>query len=522
MARGSAQRVRIADVGHLGRLIDDLASNEAIALGALHMDLPEQVKITTKQQLNGLTAPHVIARTSDNIVFVSGRSAFALLDHDTKGIPPDIALRLKQEGGFWPALVSVLPALTNVAHLTRASTSAGLLRIDTRERVPGSDGLHVYVQVQDGSDIERFVKTLHERCWLAGLGWMMVGAGGQLLERSIVDRMVGAPERLVFEGKPVLSPPLAQDQQSRRSIVADGKALDTVVACPPLKISEASKLRDLQAKETHRLSPERARARSAYIKEQTARIVQRTGITAEEAAKAVQRQCDGVLLPQFVLPFDDQNLEGVTVADILADPFRFEGATLADPLEGVDYGRGKAKIMLRADGTPWIHSFAHGRTVYELKLDYRAVRAAIEKAPSEAAHEAFVKLAVVADLDDVELDRLVDLTKQRTGVGVRTIRSKFRVAQQENKKQRAKESEERRRAERRDPRPQIDEPPDDAEWLPQMQVLNDVLGSSSAPLPPMRDIEGVVTRIRKISIKGMHAFTSSDANAEEEERSEET
>ena len=50
-----------------------------------------------------------------------------------------------------------------------------------------------------------------------GFGWYMVGAGGQLLERSIVDRMVGAPERLVFEGAPVLDPPLAQDQESRRA-----------------------------------------------------------------------------------------------------------------------------------------------------------------------------------------------------------------------------------------------------------------------------------------------------------------
>jgi hypothetical protein len=40
-----------------------------------------------------------------------------------------------------------------------------------------------------------------------------------------------------------------------------------------------------------------------------------------------------------VLPFDDEELAGVTVADVLADPARFEGATLADPLEGVSYGQ---------------------------------------------------------------------------------------------------------------------------------------------------------------------------------------
>ena len=34
--------------------------------------------------------------------------------------------------------------------------------------------------------------------------------------------------------------------------------------------------------------------------------------------------------------------------------------------------------MRRADGTPWIHSFAHGRTIYELKHDAASVRKAME------------------------------------------------------------------------------------------------------------------------------------------------
>ena len=46
----------------------------------------------------------------------------------------------------------------------------------------------------------------------------MVGAGGQLLERSIVDRTVFAGERLAFEGSPVLEPPLVQDQASRQAV----------------------------------------------------------------------------------------------------------------------------------------------------------------------------------------------------------------------------------------------------------------------------------------------------------------
>jgi len=85
-------------------------------------------------------------------------------------------------------------------------------------------------------------------------------------------------------------------------------------------------------------------------------------------------------LPDLVLPFDDEEFAGCTVADVLADPDRFEGATLADPNEGPDYGHCVAKILRRPDGTPWIDSFAHGRTVYELKYDAAAVRSAIQKA----------------------------------------------------------------------------------------------------------------------------------------------
>jgi hypothetical protein len=105
----------------------------------------------------------------------------------------------------------------------RRSTSAGLFRTDTGEKIAGSDGIHTYVLIKDGADSERFLKALHQRCWLCGLGWLMTGAAGQLLERSIIDRAVGRPERLVFEGPPALIPPLEQDQESRRPIVHEGR-----------------------------------------------------------------------------------------------------------------------------------------------------------------------------------------------------------------------------------------------------------------------------------------------------------
>ena len=63
----------------------------------------------TKQKLNG--QPDVIARTSSNIVFRKERPALALIDFDTKGMPPDVASEMERLGGFWPTLLSILPGL---------------------------------------------------------------------------------------------------------------------------------------------------------------------------------------------------------------------------------------------------------------------------------------------------------------------------------------------------------------------------------------------------------------------------
>jgi hypothetical protein len=443
MARGDARRVEIGSVDQLAGLIEQLPPNQAIALGALRTGLPDKVKVVTKAKLlNGAAQPNIIARTGNDIIYRKGQPAFALLDYDTKGMPDDIAAELKRRGGFWEALVSVLPALRDVARVVRRSTSAGLSRSDTGEQLAGSDGLHVYLLVKDSTDIERFLKALHERCWLAGLGWMMVGAAGQLLERA----------------------------------------------------------------------PERAKAHAAFVERQAKRIIERTSMPMRAATRIVVRQCEGILLPSVELSFDDEEFAGSTVADILNDPDHFEGATLADPLEGVEYGRCKAKVMRRPDGTPWIHSFAHGRTIYQLRFDASAVRAAIEQADNDAAVRTFIEFAVAAELDDQELEELRNLAAARNGINKRTITGMLKGAQRQHAEQHAELERKRHVAERSDPRPLIEIPAIDAPWLPQMDVLNEAL---AADKPPTRDIDDVIAQVRKLPVPNTHAFTQTHSNTEE-------
>jgi hypothetical protein len=514
MSRGTAHRTPVSDIEQLGALIGMVRSDQAIALGSLRAGLPHEVEIATKRAINGDARPGIISRTADNIVFRPGQQGFVLLDYDTKGMPSEVAERLDREGGFWPAIISLMPGLASIARVSRASTSAGLYRKDTDVAVPGSNGLHVYLAVKDVADSARFLKTLHDRCWLAGLGWFVVGAGGQLLERSIIDRMVGGPERLVFEGAPILVERLAQSAEARLPDITDGDWLDTLAECPPLSVLEKARLQELRTKAAHRLAGDSAKAREGFIDKQANELAKQSGISARAAREAIRQQCSGLLLPSIALPFDDPELAGKTVADVLADPEGFEGETLADPLEGVEYGRCKARIMRRADGTPWIHSFAHGRTRYELKRDSTAIRAAMTAADSSEVVAIFVELLLQAPIEPADEEILIAYAKERSGVSLRTIKGQIKKARQAREEEQAEEERQRWMAERDDPRPMLPAPAYDAPWVPQMDAVNSVLCKSNDRIPPCRNIDGDTACVRRTEIPGTHAFVSANEESD--------
>ena len=510
MTCGAAIRTTIEDVNDLGTLMHDMRDHHALALGSLRAGLPNQVNIVTKRSLNGTTPLDTVARTKETLVYRSGACGFVLLDFDTKGMPTTVADRLNALGGFVAAIASMIPEVSRAARLLRASTSAGLYREDTREAFAGSRGLHVYLGAADVSDSERFLKTLHARCWLNGLGWFMVGVAGQLLERSVVDRMVGTPERLVFEGPPVLVPPLLQDQGAREPRINEGGWLDTAAVCPPLSAVEKSRLEECHAKAAHDLDREVDSARSRFLDEQTRAIAQRCGIATIRARHIANRQSRGILLPAITLPFDDPALAGKTVADVLANPEAYEGETLADPLEGVSYGRCKAKMMRQDDGTPWIHSFAHGRTIYQLKHDAAAVHAILNATSQHDVVSTLISHILTADLDAVEIEALIAAASRQTGTGIRAINSMLKAARKAQAEQEEEQKRQQRRAARSDPRPVVDAPAQDAPWLPEMSIYDEILCAVTDAIPPSRHVDDELNCARCTVFPGTHAFSSDD------------
>jgi hypothetical protein len=86
-------------------------------------------------------------------------------------MPDAVETRLRALGGFANAVESVCPAFATAASVARRSTSCGIYDVATGQRFPGSNGIHLYTLVEDVSDARRFLYALHDRLWLAGLGF---------------------------------------------------------------------------------------------------------------------------------------------------------------------------------------------------------------------------------------------------------------------------------------------------------------------------------------------------------------
>ena len=371
MAHGFATRTDIADVHALAKVIDGLKSFEALALGTPRLGLEDKVKIVTKEELekrlNGVVSNLLAARSEDDIIYDKGRPAFALIDFDSKGMTKEVAKKIAALGGPWAALLTILPALSTAARVSRRSTSTGLYHGKSGKKFKGSGGTHDYLAISNGRDSERFLKTLHDRCWLHGLGWIWIDRAGRMHDRSIIDKNVYGSERLVFEGAPQVVPPLKQDTNLRRPIATDGEILNTRSACPSLTDEQRERVEALKAEAKKPLEPEAEKARKAYVKEHAPAMAKRTGKTVEECERIPEQAAQGELAPETKLIFVKKEFKGATVADVLRDPKRFEKAVLADPVEGVADGPTTAMVLLGyRDGRPFIKSHSHGGIYYRL------------------------------------------------------------------------------------------------------------------------------------------------------------
>jgi hypothetical protein len=105
MAQGTATRAVAKTAADLAEHISGCGADQAIALGKLRADLPNSVNITTRAMLKD--SPGAISRSRDFIDYPSEGHAWALIDCDTKGMPPKVAAFIEAAGGVWNAILQV-------------------------------------------------------------------------------------------------------------------------------------------------------------------------------------------------------------------------------------------------------------------------------------------------------------------------------------------------------------------------------------------------------------------------------
>src|SRR6185503_14658069 len=127
---------------------------------------------------------------------------------------------------------------------------------------------------------------------------------GQLLERSLVDRMVGRGERLCFEGAAVVEPPLKQDAAERIPQAFEGEAIDTGLVAPKLTEYERHLVDEVKSLSAEGLGRKAAEIRAAHDRQLAGEISARTGMPLVSAQRLVAATHRGVLGPQVELDFD--------------------------------------------------------------------------------------------------------------------------------------------------------------------------------------------------------------------------
>ena len=179
----------------------------------------------------------------------------------------------------------------------------------------------------------------------------------------------------MLRGAPIIDPPLIQDSSKREPVVVEGQAIDTALVLRKLSEYERHRVREAKAVSADKLSNAATEVRERHDRALAEKIAAKSDVPHAVSTATSQGTTSGILLPDVELDFDDLGV--VTVAMVLADPDKFVGETLADPLEGIDYGRCKAKVMRAPDGALVIHSFAHGGGLYHLRHDARSATAAL-------------------------------------------------------------------------------------------------------------------------------------------------
>jgi hypothetical protein len=138
------------------------------------------------------------------------------------------------------------------------------------------------------------------------------------------------------------------------------------------------------------------------------------------------------------------------------------------------------------------------------------ITAASALSPTSTVDELLRRIASVP-LAAAGVRRVLGVVKNRTKIPLGELKRDLKPFEGDA----ARDRNRRERVSRGDARPAFEAPAIDAEWLPVMAALNNVLGEVAGSEPPMRDVAGFATEVSVRRAPGLHTLTPRGANAED-------
>lgn len=382
LQRGHFERLAVACPAELAAIVEALTPAQALTAG---IAAPPSAPIACRE----LAAGDVLTRTRQDFYFPAA-PGWLVLDYDA---PPGQAPMQREE--LAAMLAKVCPGLVAAPGVAYASAS-GHIFTEAGEQLRGAAGWHWWSLVADAADIPRAGVALFERLWLAGFGFYLVSESGALLKRGPIDASVWQAERLIFAAGADCGPGLVQRRPPVEILNPEARPLDTRATLPELTQAERRRLAEIERAEAAKVEPERQRKRAEWAGARLSDFEQRNAATLagkpppeaqairEQARARFARVLDSAELPGDFVIYPEGRAP-VTVAEILAEPERWDGKRCGDPLEP-RYRNDSRVAYIATKAAPLIYSHAHGGQRFRLagggygaELKAAALRASWER-----------------------------------------------------------------------------------------------------------------------------------------------
>ncbi len=364
LAAGTSATAHIVESRSIEELANEFryaTSADIFVAGVPHSD---RLRVTTKQSKRGADE---IARSKDDLPFPNAPGVM-FLDNDCPADSSDDQFHV---------YVQSVPALASASYVYAPSSSAWVYEASSGTELKGVGGQHYAIPVVDARDIPRALKALHGRLVLAGFGTPSVTKSGAILIKSPVDLAMRTPNQPLFQ-RVVLNEGLVQRKKEHIGSHRGDVFLFDSRLISDLTADEQVRLAEITAELQKRIEVEAQQIRQQWIEARVDAVASVNNISRPAAAGCLQAALtNGAssarfdLVPGLQIKFSSG---WVDVGELLATPGKYDGQSCADPLEP-DYGSGVgvAKFFANPNGTPVIHSHAHGGQTFFLQPDFRDI-----------------------------------------------------------------------------------------------------------------------------------------------------